>query len=168
MFDRDLGQQILQEIEHIISIHNQDVVFYLDFKEVLSIDFSCADELIGKLINRLLSDEYGEIFFVLQNLNDNQLENIQVALDRRKVACLRLCANQKWQLLGYKKNYLIETLQLVMEKGKITARELSNVLNLELTTSSTRLSHLHKARLVFREQVIVDGGGREFLYYKLF
>jgi len=165
LFDRDLGQQIRQQIEDIIANYKkEEIVFYLDFKDVLSIDFSCADELIGKLTSRLLSDEYGEIFIVLQNLNDNQLENIQVALDRRKVACLRRCSDQDWQLLGYKKNYLVETLDVVVKRGKITARELSHELDLELTTSSTRLSHLHKAHLVFREQVIVDGGGREFLY----
>lgn len=168
LFDRDLGQQIRQEIEHIISTYAQNVVFYLDFKDILSIDFSCADELIGKLISRLVGDEYGDIYFVLQNLSDNQRENIQVALDLRKVTCLLLCGNQEWQLLGHKKNYLIETLKLIMNKGNITARELSDAFNLELTTSSTRLSHLHKARLVFREQLIVDGGGREFVYYKLF
>lgn len=168
LFDRDLGQQIRQEIEHIIASNHQNVVFYLDFKNIVSIDFSCADELIGKLISRLLSEEYGEICFVLKILNDIQLENIQVALDRRKVACLRRCSDNSWQLLGYKKNYLVETLDVVMKKGQITAKGLSQELNLELNTASTRLSHLYKAHLVFREQVIVDGGGREFLYYKLF
>lgn len=67
-----------------------------------------------------------------------------------------------------KKNYLLETLDLLMKKGQIAARELSHEFALELTTSSTRLSHLYKAHLVSREHVIVDGGGREYLYYKLF
>jgi len=167
LYDRDLGQQLRQEIEHIISSSRKKAVFYLDFKGIDSIDFSCADELIGKLISRLLTNEYGDIFFVLKNLNDNQLENIQVALDRRKVACLRCGTNSECQLLGYTKNYLTEMLEIISQKGKITARELSEALNLELNTSSTRLSHLHKAHLVHREQILVNGGGREYLYHKL-
>ena len=168
LFDRDLGQHIRQEIEDIISDYTKNVVFYINFQEILSIDFSCADELVGKLVSRLVSNEYGDIFFVLQQLNDNHLENLGVALYRRKVSCLHQRPTLEWQLLGYTRNYLTETLEIVAKRKTITARELSGELDLELTTSSTRLSHLHKAHLVYREQVVVDGGGREYLYHTLF
>ena len=168
LFDRTLGEQIRQQIEALLSGFNQETVHFLDFIKILSIDYTCADELIGKLISRLLANEYGKIFFVLQNLNSNHRENIQVVLDRRKVGCLERTVNNHWYFWGHRKNVLLETLNVIMENGIITARELKNKLDLELTTSSTRLSQLYKAHLVSRDQVIVNGGGREYLYRKLF
>ncbi len=168
LFERRLGQELLQKVEQRISESEAPVVIYLDFKQISSIDFSCADEFVGKLVSRLISDEYGEIYIVLQHLNENHQENIQVALDRRKVACLHRNSNETWNLMGYTKNYLVETLNIIMELGEITARQLGKKLNLELTTSSTRLFHLYKAHLVDRKQVNVNGGGREYIYYKLF
>ena len=168
LFERRLGQELLQKVERHIADNDPPVVFYLGFNEISSIDFSCADEFVGKLVTRLLSDEYGKNYFVLLNLNENFQENIQVALDRRKVACLHRNSNENWSLMGYTKKYLVETLNIVMDQGQITARELGKELNLELTTSSTRLFHLHKAHLVDRKQATMNGGGREYLYYKLF
>lgn len=168
LFERRLGQVLLQKVEQSVAKNEPPGVYYLDFNEISSIDFSFADEFVGKLVSRLLSDEYGEKYFVLQNLNETHRENIQVALDRRKVACLHRNSNAAWDLMGYTKKYLVETLNIVMERGEINTRDLGKELNLELTTSSTRLFHLYKAHLVARKQVIVNGGGREYLYYKLF
>lgn len=168
LFERRLGLDLLQKVEQLAAELEPPVVFYLDFSDVSSIDFSCADEFLGKLISRSISDEYGRHYFVLQQLNENHQENIQVALDRRKVACLHRHSQSTWSLLGHTKTYLVETLNIVMERGQITARELGDLLNLELTTSSTRLFHLFKAHLVYRKQDIVDGGGHEYIYFKLF
>lgn len=168
LFDRELGKQIRHEIEQKISSFNNQTVHYFDFKKICSIDFSCADELVGKLISRLLANEYGKTFFVLKNLNSNQQENIQVVLDRRKAGCLEHCVDSGWRFWGHRKNSLLDTLNVIMEKGEITARELCKNFGLELTTSSTRLSQLYKAYLVNRDQVVVDGGGMEYLYKKLF
>ncbi len=168
LFDREIGQKIRERIEQQISEFTKSTVHFLDFGAISSIDFSCADELVGKLISRLISDEYGSNFLVLENLTKNQQENIQVVLDRRKVACLEKSSKDHWQYHGHRKNSLLETLNIIMKHGEMTARELSKQLNLELTNSSTRLSQLYKAHLVNRVQIIVDGGGMEYLYQKLF
>ena len=168
LYDRKIGQSIRQQMEEQLFNFSTDTVCLLDFNGITSIDFSCADEIIGKIFTRLLADEYGDIFIVLQNLNENHIENIQVALDRRKTSCLHQTTDNSWILLGHRKNYLLETLKIIMDQGEITTKELCQTLNLELTTASTRLSHLYKSHLVSRTQIIVNGGGREFLYRKLF
>lgn len=168
LFDRELGQKIREKIEQIFSGISNETVFFLNFKNICSIDYSCADELVGKLISRLLADEYGSIYFVLKNLNRNHQENIQVVFDRRKVGCLEQTENNGWNFWGHRTNSLLETLSLIMDKGEITARELKEHFNLELSTSSTRLSQLCKAHLVSRDQVVINGGGMEYLYKKLF
>jgi len=168
LFDRELGQKIRQKIEQIFSENSSEIVYFLNFNNICSIDYSCADELVGKLLSRLLADEYGAIYFVLKDLNRNHQENIQVVLDRRKVGCLEQTKDNGWNFWGHRTNSLLETLSLIMEKGEITARELKEQFNLELSTSSTRLSQLYKAHLVSRHQVVINGGGMEYLYKKLF
>lgn len=66
-------------------------------------------------------------------------------------------------LLGNINNYLKETLDLILEKDKITARELSDIMKLEANTSGTRLLNLHKKRLVKRTEEIMNGG-RVWIY----
>jgi predicted transcriptional regulator len=45
-----------------------------------------------------------------------------------------------------------------MKRGRLTARELSQAMNLEANTSGTRLLNLHKKKLVKRKDEIREGG----------
>ena len=72
----------------------------------------------------------------------------------------------KQVLLGSLNNYLKETLNLILKKGKITAKELSEAMSLEANTSGTRLLNLHKKRLVKRIEEIRDGG-RVWVYERM-
>lgn len=69
-------------------------------------------------------------------------------------------------LLGGLNNCLKETLELIVKKGKITAKELSEKMKLEANTSGTRLLNLYKKRLVKRIDEIRDGV-RVWVYERL-
>ncbi len=69
-------------------------------------------------------------------------------------------------LLGNLNNYLKETLELIVKKEKIIAKELSAIMKLEANTSGTRLLNLHKKRLVIRTDEIRDGG-RVWVYERI-
>ena len=60
-------------------------------------------------------------------------------------------------------NYLKETLDNIQKRDKITAKELSETMKLEMNTSGTRLLNLHKKRLVRRMEEIRNGG-RVWIY----
>jgi hypothetical protein len=139
----------------------------LDFSGVGVIDYSCADEFLAKLITRLIAGEYGEKYLCLANLNPAQRENVEVALERKRLPVIVLNPDDTWQCLGTIKPYLSQTLDLVMAREKISARELSGLLHLELNTSSTRLINLHRQRLVTRQERFISEGGREYVYLGL-
>ncbi|MDH4028256.1 MAG: hypothetical protein OEU95_05460, partial [Nitrospirota bacterium] len=141
-------------------------VIALDFSKIGIIDYSCADEIVAKLLSRLISGEYGHRYILLAGLNDNQKENIEVALERKDLAVAADMRNGKRVLMGNLNNYLKETLELVITKDKITARKLSGIMKIEANTSGTRLLNLHKKRLVKRKEEI-QGGGRIWVYEKL-
>jgi len=154
---RTSGQVILKRIERDIGNENNGEVIRLDFSNIGVIDYSCADEIVAKLISRLLSSEYGDKYILLTGLNVNQKENIEVALERKDLSVMAEMRNGERTLLGKLNNYLKETLGLVEKKKKITARDLSGTMKIESNTSGTRLLNLHKKRLVKRVDGMRDG-----------
>lgn len=136
----------------------------LDFSGVGIIDFSCADECLAKLVTRLIAGEYGEKFMLLAGLGESQRENIHVALERKRLPALQVHPDGSWDCLGTITPHLRETLRLIVARGGLSAREMVGLLDLELTTSSTRLGSLHRLRLARRRERIIGDGGREYVY----
>lgn len=163
---RPSGQVIRNRIESDIIREENGSVIALDFSKIGVIDYSCADEIVAKLISRLIAGEYGNKYIVLSGINENHSENIEVALERKDLAVLAETFDSKKVLLGTLNNYLKETLNLILKKGKLTAKELSAAMKLEANTSGTRLLNLHKKKLVMRKDVIKKGG-RIWIYEKI-
>lgn len=155
---RHSGQNIRNRIERDIEKEKDGEVIALDFSNIGIIDYSCADEIIAKLISRLLGGEYGEKYIILTGLNENQKENIEVALERKELAVPARMEDGRQILIGSLNNYLRETLDFIMKKGKITAKDLSDALKLGMNTSGTRLLNLHKKKLVKRIEETRNGG----------
>ncbi len=163
---RQSGQVIRNRIEQDIEREKDGEIIALDFSKIGIIDYSCADEIVAKLISRLLSGEYGDKYIILTGLNENQKENIEVALERKDLSVIAQMRNGKKILLGTLNNYLNETLTLILKKSTITAKELSDAMKLEMNTSGTRLLNLHKKRLIKRIDEIRNGG-RVWIYEKI-
>ena len=136
----------------------------LDFSKVGIVDFSCADEVLAKLLSRLMAGEYGLKYICLKGLNVHQKENIQVALERKKISVMVEGSKGAWEIVGVLNPYLVETLEFVMKKGRVTARQMADDLMIELNTSGTRLLNLFKRRMVARIEEILPEGGRRFTY----
>jgi DNA-binding MarR family transcriptional regulator len=165
---RDTGKLIREAIESQIQGEPEGTVVVLDFSKVGIIDFSCAEEVMAKMIARLMSREYGDKYLLLSNLTQNQEENIHAALQGKKLMAMSLKASAKPRYLGVLNPYLMDTLELVLEKKSITARELADLTQVEINTASTKLLNLYKARLVLRERVsLAEGGGRQYVYRSL-
>jgi hypothetical protein len=147
---RQTGQTIRDRIERDIAKESDRMVIAIDFSGIGVVDYSCADEIVAKLISRLISGEYGDKYIVLTGLNENQKENIEVALERKDLAVIAEIRGNGKVLIGSLNNYLVETLNLIFEKGSVTAGDLSDSLKLPANTSGTRLLNLHKKRLAKR------------------
>jgi len=163
---RRSGQMIRERIERDIEKEKEGEIVALDFSKIGVIDYSCADEIVAKLFSRLLSNEYGDRYFILTGLSGNQKENIEVALERKDLAVMAVMRDGGKALLGNLNKYLRETLEFVSKKNKVTAKDLSESRKLEANTSGTRLLNLHKKRLVKRIDEIRDGG-RVWVYERL-
>lgn len=155
---RQSGQAVRERIERDILKEPEGEIIAIDFSRIGIIDYSCADEIVAKLISRLVNGEYGNRFIVLTGLNENQKENIEVALERKSISTIAVMKNKKKVIIGSLNNYLVETLDIINQKGSISARELSKILGLELNTAATRLLNLYKKRLITRTiQKVTEG-----------
>lgn len=163
---RPSGKVMRERIEKEIVKEEEGTVVALDFSNIGIVDYSCADEIIAKLLSRLLSDEYGEKYMILAGLNEHQKENIEVALERKSLAVGARMRDGKGAMLGILNNYLKVTLEFIEGKDKITAKDLSETTKLEANTSCTRLLNLYRKRLVKRREEI-RSGGRVWVYERL-
>jgi hypothetical protein len=155
---RPSGQAIRERIERDIEREPEDAVVALDFSKIGVIDYSCADEIVAKLVSRLLSGEYGERYLLLAGLNENQKENIEVAVERKDLAVMAEMKDGDRVLLGNLNSYLKDTLDFIVKKKKATSKDLSDAKKIEANTSGTRLLNLYKKRLVRRvEEMRSDG-----------
>jgi hypothetical protein len=165
---RETGRSMRESIELRLERESEGTVVALDFSHVGIIDFSCADEIISKLVARLQGLEYGDKYVVLHGLTPTHEENITVALERKKLAVLASRPDGSWRLLGSLNPYLNEALQFVMQQKEITARDLADDTQVEISLASTKLLNLFKARLVQRSSERLPDGGRQFIYRSLF
>jgi len=171
MTGRARGIRLRETIERILR-EEKETLIVLDFSGTGSVDFSWADEVVAKIVSRLWGNEYGEKFLVLKGLSPSQTENIGVALERKKLAALTVSPTG-WQIVGQLNNYLIQTLNRVMKKKRLTLKELSEVEGIEMNTSGTRLLNLYKKRLVIRLEGASDlykpisQRGRQYVYQSL-
>jgi len=155
---RPTGQAVRERIERDLEREPDGSVIGLDFSKVGVIDYSCADEVVAKLVSRLLSGEYGDRYLLLTGLNENQKENIEVALERKDLAIAAEMKDGTRVLLGSLHNYLKDTLDYIVKKRKVTSKELADARNLGANTSGTRLLNLAKKRLVKRVEVLRSEG----------
>jgi hypothetical protein len=165
---RETGRSMRELIELRLAREPEGAVVALDFSHVGIIDFSCADEIVSKLVARLQGLEYGDKYVVLHGLTSTHEENIAVALERKKLAVLVSRPDGSWRLLGSLNPYLNEALQFVMNQKEITARDLADDTQVEISLASTKLLNLFKARLVQRSSERLPDGGRQFIYRSLF
>jgi len=155
---RPSGQAIRERIERDIEQEPEGSVIALDFTKIGVIDYSCADEIVAKLVSRLLANEYGDKYLLLSGLNENQKENIEVAVERKDLAVMAEMKDGSRSVLGNLNSYLQDTLDFIVKKKKATSKELSDAKKIEANTSGTRLLNLYKKRLVKRvEEVRSDG-----------
>ncbi len=150
---RPSGEKMRRRIEQDMEKEPDGTVVALDFEEIGIIDYSCADEIVAKLVSRLLGGEYGDKYLILTGLNENQKENIEVALERKDLAVMAAMRTGDRIVLGNLNNYLKDTLAFVSVRGKVTAKDLADARRLGANTSGTRLLNLHKKRLVRRGEV---------------
>lgn len=99
---RPTGQAVRMAIENVLAEETGPVALSIvDLSQVTIIDFSCADEVVAKLLLRYLVEERPrEAFFIFRGMKELHRDPIEVVLERHSLAAVAEPDSGVFQLIG--------------------------------------------------------------------
>lgn len=175
---RLLGKRFWEQLQARLREPDIAVVTVLSFAGVEVMDASFADEVFATLAaQRARKDiSFGPIMLV--DANETCIENLKMALETRADRespdreRLRNCVlpllikDDEMTLIGKFEEHVLQSFQSLSEHKTLTARDLSDLLKLNLNAASTRLKTLVDLGLALRTE-IRDAQGKQFVYHSL-
>jgi len=150
---RHTGRAVRLSIEQRLAGYDQHVLTVLDFGNVPLIDFSCADEVVAKLVRRTSADEewVGERFFLLGGLDEHHRDPIESALRRQALAVAAQDVDGQPVLLGEIERLTETVWRAVWQVGPAKATAVASYLGLDEDLVRPCLNELERRRLLLRE-----------------
>lgn len=160
------GRALADRLLAQLAASEPDSILPVDFGQVRFMDFSCADELLTRVLRRIRSGELGTRFILLQDLPPSVEENLAAVFAIRDLVCPKLTKGGQIELLGKIGPELTETYQLAVRKGTITARDVMAIApDVGISAISNRLAKLQAMGLLVRTtEGAPESGGRQFVY----
>lgn len=149
---RPTGRAVRSSIEERLSEFDREVLSVLDFHEVTLIDFSCADEVVAKL---LLEPERpaardAERFFLFRGVGDHHIDPIDSALRRQELAAAAEDSDGRPLLLGSIGPVPAAVWRAVWQAGFVSAEEIARTVGIAEADVENALIELEARRLVIR------------------
>ncbi len=150
---RPAGQAVRVAIEDQLREAQGTSLSILDFSHVGVIDFSCADEVIAKLLRKYMSrDRPSEAFFVVQGVSRDHRDLIETVLQRQNLLLVAL-EDGRPALWGPAPVRLRWAWHCLGELGQAVAHEFASARGLRVATAASWLKRLASWRLA-----VPDGG----------
>jgi len=162
MATRERGGEVRRAIEAALQHAPSSEEIVLDFSDVEIISFSIADEVVGRILADRAAGMLGDRVILLAGANEDVLDPIIRALQRRGILGALLDGDQI-RLLNAPEHLQV-TFDVARRRGEFRASELAADLGIGLPACNNRLKPLLAAGLVNREPGIARSGGREFVY----
>ena len=148
---RPTGAAIRNRIQETLA-ESDCLTTLLDFSGIELLDFSCADEVVAKL---LLADEpCAGRYVILQGLREDQHEAIEHVLTHHRLAIAAVGADEEHaepRLLGWVTPDARAAFACVCTRGALTAHDLAGRLGWMLARAEAALTALAGHRLLLAE-----------------
>lgn len=147
---RHTGRAVRLTIERLVEEASGPSLTVLDFSDVAVIDFSCADEVVARLLHDTLSrpGPPAPHYFVLDGLEDEHIDPVASALDRRGLAMAARTARRGPMLLGRVEPEAQAVWRALTERGRARATEIAGCLRGDADACRSWLVRLEARRLV--------------------
>lgn len=146
---RPTGQAVRGAIEARLADRAVPSLTILDFSEVRLLDFSCADEVVGKLLLRYGRD-HADTYFLIRGADDHHLEAIEQVLGRYGLALVVQELDGSASIVGAVDDDTRRTWHLVQHRGRAAAEELLLETGAARETLVAQLEDLASRRLLVR------------------
>ncbi|MDQ6887356.1 MAG: hypothetical protein M3068_08690 [Gemmatimonadota bacterium] len=154
---RPTGAAVRTGIEQQLEEVGDRTLTIIDFSHVGLLDFSCADEIVAKLLLRYTgaaAESRGtpprEAWFVFRGLDDSHLDAIEAVLQRHRLAIVAQLADGSPVLVGNIADDLRQTWQTLSGFGRAGAREVARALGLQAPDAQALLEALCKHRVAMQ------------------
>ena len=148
---RPTGRAVRMAIETRLADVGERSLSVIDFSEVTILDFSCADEVVAKLLQRYGAEDRHEAFFVFTGVRAPHRDQIVVVLERQGLAAVAETEPGRFELLGRCTEPEGFAWSVLEDRGRIAADELTRVLPSE--DERHALEGLAERRLAFRSPI---------------
>lgn len=148
---RPTGQALRMGIESQIREIGSFCVSVLDFSQVVVLDYSCADEVVAKLIMNYQRDERpNDAYFVVRGLAEEHTDPIEEVLVRHQLALVAEMDGAP-TLLGHVSEMERVVWIELQKHGNAEPDELARFVGLTLAQTAVALNNLHRVRTVLRQ-----------------
>jgi hypothetical protein len=156
---RPTGRAVRLAIEEEVTGTSSTALSLIDLSDVTVMDFSCADEIVAKLLMRFLEEDRPvDALFVFRGVCQSLYEPIQTVLERQELLAVTQGSDGCCELMG-RPTEEEEYVWTVLEgRGRIVAEEVSEVFPGSLQREALE-------ELVLRRVAFVPTGDR--IYYSL-
>jgi hypothetical protein len=155
---RPTGRAIRSGVESQLAeldSERQVTVSILDFTQVRILDYSCADEIVAKLLLRYLGEERpAEAFFVVKNAQEHHVEAIEAVLERHGLLLVSVRDGADPELLGAAEPAHRAVWAALAARGRASRAELADDTALPRDEVTATLAHFYLQRVA---AVHVDG-----------
>jgi hypothetical protein len=97
---RPTGRAVRMAIEARLQSAGARSLSLIDLSEVVILDFSCADEVVARLVEDAARSPTHEAFFVFRGVHEPHRDQIEVVLERRGLATVAETDPGQFRLLG--------------------------------------------------------------------
>ena len=148
---RPTGAAVRKQIEALLADSRERSLTIIDFSHVGMIDFSCADEVVAKLLLRYVAAEREELeaYFLFRGVTDDHWDAIETVLERHGLA-LVLETTDGARIVGMVNDGELLAWNKVYELGRACAADVAIALGSVPDECARILDALHRRRLLMR------------------
>jgi hypothetical protein len=160
---RPTGAAVRTQIEALLADSRERTLTVIDFSHVGMIDFSCADEVVAKLLLRYVSVEREgrEAYFLFRGVSEDHWDAIEAVLERHRLALVLETADGGGAHIGG----IVDDRERiawtkVYERGRTAAADLATAIGSPADDCARMLDGLRRRRLLMRldDDYIAVGG----------
>ena len=171
---RPTGAAVRSGIEQQLEEAKERTLIVIDFTHVGLLDFSCADEIVAKLLVSYCEPAAAErrasvsrvtpprdCYFLFKGVNDSHLDAIDAVLQRRGLALVAQVDDGLLVLIGTVDDRERRAWELVTRLGRVVAADIAGEVGVEEPQAEVLLNALTRRRLIMRfdEGYVAVGAG---------
>jgi hypothetical protein len=149
---RPTGAAVRCEIEHELDRIGDRALTVIDFSHVGLLDFSCADEIVAKLLLQYVSLDAPrrEVYFVFRGISDSHMDAIEAVLERHNLALVTQQADGMSRLIGIVDVDERKAWDIISRLGAGASGDVATAIGLSDDAAEQMLDTLWRRRLVIR------------------